>query len=260
MRYLFGDTDIAARRLRLLAELFAESSWRFVARSAESAERLRLGVDLGCGGGHTSHLLARAAGCRRVVGLDKSDRFVRMARKTATSSVSFRRHDVTAVPFPPGSCDVLYCRLLLAHLGEVARLLAKWSTQLEPGGLMLVEEVETIRSASDVFATYIEIVEAMLADQGSRLRVGGILEQRGDLNGLRKHRSELVDVALTAAQAARLFHMNIQTWKHNEFVRASYSADLLAGLGRDLHELTASVSDEVGIVWGLRQIVYRRRK
>ena len=100
MRYLFGDTDIAAGRLRLLAELFAESSWRFVARSAEAAARLRLGVDLGCGGGHTSHLLARAAGCRRVVGLDLSQRFVRLARKTATSSVSFRRHDVTVTPFP----------------------------------------------------------------------------------------------------------------------------------------------------------------
>ena len=225
---------------------------RFVARSAEAAARLRLGVDLGCGGGHTSHLLARAAGCRRVVGLDKSQRFVRLARKTATSSVSFRRHDVTAVPFPPGSCDVLYSRLLLAHLGEAVPLIAKWSTQLEPGGLMLVEEVETIRSGNGV--------EAMLADQGSRLRVGGILEERGDLNGLHKHRSELVDVALTASQAARLFHMNIQAWKHSDFGRAHYSPDLLAGLERDLHALTASPSDDVGIVWGLRQIVYRRRK
>ena len=110
-KYLFGDTDLAARRLKVLADAFAASSRAFITDAVEP--RPRLAVDLGCGPGYTTHMLADALECEQAVGLDNSEQFIRMAAKTATNNVSFRLHDVTNVPFPAGPCDLIYARFLL---------------------------------------------------------------------------------------------------------------------------------------------------
>ena len=55
MQYLFGDSDIAARRLEVLAEVFAEPTRAFFLEAVP--KRPRLAVDLGCGPGYTTHLL-----------------------------------------------------------------------------------------------------------------------------------------------------------------------------------------------------------
>ena len=63
MKYLFADTDLAAHRLELLANVFAESSKPFL-KEANIASA-NLAVDLGCGPGFSTHFLkvvtARAA-------------------------------------------------------------------------------------------------------------------------------------------------------------------------------------------------------
>ena len=56
--YLFGDTDVAAKRLRLVAEVYAESTRAFL--HARGAARPDAAVDLGCGLGYTTHLIAEA--------------------------------------------------------------------------------------------------------------------------------------------------------------------------------------------------------
>ena len=54
--YAFGDSAPAARRLALLADLFEPASQPFLARFA--GRQLGLAVDLGCGTGYTTRLLA----------------------------------------------------------------------------------------------------------------------------------------------------------------------------------------------------------
>lgn len=58
--------------------------------------------------------------------------------------------------------------------------------------------------------------------------------------------------------AARLFAMNIGSWKHNEFVRAKYPPGLIDELEQDLCALARAATERVDIVWGLRQIAYQR--
>jgi hypothetical protein len=54
---------------------------------------------------------------------------------------------VRTVPFPTGGpSGLLFCRLLLSHHPDPAAALAAWATQLAPGGLLLVDEVERIHS------------------------------------------------------------------------------------------------------------------
>src|SRR5690242_278432 len=73
MPYLFGDTDRAAVRLQVLAEVFAESSRAFLQDVVKMPPRLVL--DLGCGPGYTTRLLDETTQCARAVGLEYSEHF-----------------------------------------------------------------------------------------------------------------------------------------------------------------------------------------
>jgi len=53
--YAFGDTKVAADRLRLLTRLFEPEMTRFTRRWG--IQRAKVAVDLGCGPGYTTQLL-----------------------------------------------------------------------------------------------------------------------------------------------------------------------------------------------------------
>ena len=96
--YTFGDTDLAAQRLWLLASVFEPSSSQLL-RTVEGAGEL--GIDLGCGPGHTTQLVADHVALERVVGLDQSPRLLEQAtRERGGERLSFAECDVSKLPFP----------------------------------------------------------------------------------------------------------------------------------------------------------------
>jgi trans-aconitate methyltransferase len=147
MSYACGDTEQAAERLRLLAETFARPTTAFLRASVTAPPALA--VDLGCGPGWSTHLLAETLNPELTVGLDNSERFIALARKTASARVSFSVHDVASVPFPVGPADLIFCRFLLTHLRDPQGTVAAWATQLSPGGLLLLEPEKHWTSFSD---------------------------------------------------------------------------------------------------------------
>ncbi len=259
MQYVFGDSDLAAQRLGLLADIFAEPTTAFLTEAV--AEKPRLALDLGCGPGHTTHLLAELLGCGRVIGLDVSEHFIELAGKTATESVSFRLHDVTQTPFPvaPGErIDLIYCRYLLSHLDDPQALIAKWGEQLTPGGLLLAEENESINTTNSVFRFYLEIVEDMMDDRAARLYVGSVLDRMKDSETLKKRSSRARPHQAPTHSVAAMFYVNIQTWRHDPFVTKNYTTATIDELESDLQHLTARSTPEIEIEWSLRQIVFER--
>ncbi len=254
--YLFGDSDEATRRLAVIAEVYAGSS-RALLRDAVSFHP-KLAVDLGCGPGYSTHLLAESLECDQVVGLDSSEHFVNVASKTSTDKVSFLLHDVTRVPFPVGSADLLFCRLLLTHLSQPLDMLHEWGTQLRPGGLLLVEEVEWIRTNNPLFCEYLAIVEEMLADQGNHLYVGPIIDRFEDSRRLRRRAGGVQEVRVSNRQTATMFVLNIRTWQHNSVIRENYSSRTIANIEAELSALVESSSGGSDIEWGMRNLVLER--
>ena len=96
--YAFGDSGLAARRLSLLAETFAETSAAFMRESVQT--RPQLAADLGCGPGYTTRLVADTLDPVRTVGLDNSENFLADVRTSASANVSFHLHDLTEAPSP----------------------------------------------------------------------------------------------------------------------------------------------------------------
>ena len=256
VQYLFGDSDIAARRLQLLARVFAESTREFLCEIAPATE-LALAVDLGCGPGFTTHLIAGTLRCARAIGLDASPRFIEIARATATDNISFELHDVCAVPFPASPADLIFCRLLLTHLEDPAGAVTKWATQLEPGGLLMIEEVEAIRAAHPVFTPYVKMVEAMLASQRNRLYAGPLVDGLGPPAGLTVVRSGVRAVRVKNSDAAKMFALNLQAWKDGDFVRANYPAASIRELEAALNEIAQDEPAPAEIEWNMRQAVFR---
>jgi SAM-dependent methyltransferase len=257
MQYQFGDTELAAHRLEVLAGVYADSTRAFLRKAVTDSPRLAL--DLGCGPGFTTHLLAETVRCEQAIGLDSSEHFISLAKNTATKRISFITHDVTSVPFPVEASDLIFCRYLLSHLREPHALVSKWATQLRPRGLLLMEENEWIFTHNEVFALYLNIVDAMLEHQSVELYVGKTLDRLEDNDVIRRKSSEVRRVRVATRRAAAMFYMNIQTWKHQPFIRENYPASVIEDLQKDLEKLAGQSGDEISIEWGLRQIVFERR-
>jgi trans-aconitate 2-methyltransferase len=255
MAYAFGDSDPAAQRLRLLADVFARSTRPFLCEAAPGGRRLAL--DLGCGPGYTTHLLAATLDCARVTGLDNSERFISLAKRTENDRVSFARHDITAVPFPTGPAGVIYARFLLTHLQDPAQAIASWATQLQRGGLLLLEETEWIDTTNPVFSRYVQIVEAMLHHQGNVLYIGPLLDTFPLPARFTGRSSQVRRLTVTNRATAAMFVLNVQAWRDHPFIREHYPAGVVARLHADLTALAADPSDAAEIEWGVRQVVLR---
>jgi trans-aconitate 2-methyltransferase len=256
MSYLFQDTGRAARRLQILAGVFAPSSRAFMQDIVGRVPQLA--VDLGCGPGYTTRLLVDTTRCVRAIGLDNSEHFLTLARRNATECISFVRHDVTQVPFPIEQSDLISCRFLLTHLREPQSVIERWATQLRPQGLLLLEEVEWIQTERSLFRTYLDIVAAMLEHEANQLYIGPLLDKLQIGNGLRRRVSRVYDLPVSTVQAATLFYLNIQSWKNQPFIQGHYPVSMIEQLEHNLRELVETSTSEGEIEWGLRQLAYDR--
>jgi trans-aconitate 2-methyltransferase len=251
--YAFGDSAPAARRLGMLAELFEPASRAFLGRFA--GRRLDLAVDLGCGTGHTTRLLAEVLRPRRTLGLDQSAAFVAEAAAGAPPGVGFAVHDVTAVPFPGGPADLLSCRLLLSHLRDPAAVLDAWATQLAPSGLLLVEEVDRISTGDPALRGYLEVAAALLGGRGQTLDVGRVLHPMADPPGLARRSDRLGTLAPPAARAAAMFAQNLAVWGEQAVADGVATGPELAALEADLATV-AGGGRAAEITWELRQLAW----
>jgi SAM-dependent methyltransferase len=247
-RYTYGDTSFAADRLDLVARVFEPTSLPFMRRAAPPHPDLAL--DLGCGPGNTTRLLARALRPARTVGLDRSSAFLERARRDAPRGTEFVEHDVFATPFPVGPASVIYCRLLLAHLPDRPEVVARWSTQLELGGALLVDEIEDIRSDEPAFVEYLPIAIGVVERSGGQLIAGPELAVMHDPPAAARISDEVVTLEATASQIAPIFGMNL---------------DVLVERGEveprpELARALSEVAERGGgaIEWRMRQIAFRR--
>ena len=254
--YTFGDTDLAARRLSLVAETFAESSRAFMHESVNA--RPQLAADLGCGPGYTTHLLTDTLGPKRTVGLDSSENFLANIRTTVSDNVSFHLHDITTAPFPEAPFDLIFSRLVLTHLRDPEAALTLWTDQLSPRGLLLIEEVERIDTDIPALVTYLDIQQAMLSQQDNELYIGARLNAITASGKLHRRASNVRSLQVPAHRAAAMFHMNFEVWRHNDFVRQTYDLATLETLEQDLHTIAQGHSVFPAVEWHLRQIVIER--
>ncbi len=253
--YLFGDTDLAAARLRFLAEVFAPSTRAFLEELKPLAPG-RIG-DLGCGPGYTTQLLAEVFPQATVVGLDNSESFVARARQAPRQRIEFAVADITR-DLPGGPFDLLYSRYLLTHVARYEETVQRWAGQLAPRGVIAIEENEWIETSEPAFRQYLAIVEAMLADGGKKLYVGAELDAIAKWPGLEKRLSEVVPIEVADPVVANMFVPNLQTWRQQPYVRDHYSVGEITRLEAQLQAIAHSGGTVSSITFGRRRLVLGR--
>jgi SAM-dependent methyltransferase len=209
-----------------------------------------LAVDVGCGPGHTTRLVHEVLRARRTVGLDASAAFVEAAARESRGGISFLQHDALVLPFPTGPADLIHARFLLTHLSDPGRAIHGFASQLRPGGRVLLEEVESIRTDFPPFRRYIALVEAMLGARGQCLTVGTRLDDLA--RGLRVASSRVCGHPVAARDAATMFSLNLGQLRHDQDVRRQLPEAELDALAADLAEARGLAG---AVAWGLRQLV-----
>jgi trans-aconitate 2-methyltransferase len=257
--YTFGDTELAATRLRLLARVFEPSSARLL-------ERLRsvsgdVAVDLGCGPGHTTRLLAEHVAVARVIGLDQSQKLLdAAAREHSGSRLSFVACDVTQPPLPAPPAAALYARFLLTHLRDPPRMLRAWADAALPGARLVLEETAFMTAEHPALSRYYALVERMQTHYGQRMYIGRELAEIA--RGLAPHwvveHSELAVSLLPAVDMARLHLLNLRTWSQDSFALASYEGSQLSALDSSLEQIASGAVEVAPVSLGMGQLVLRR--
>lgn len=98
-------------------------------------------LDAACGTGrHTVTLVKHG---HEVIGVDQSPEMLELAA-TKAPEAQFRIGELTELPVPNASVDLVFCALALSHLRDVAEAIAEFRRVLRPGGRLIVTEVHPI--------------------------------------------------------------------------------------------------------------------
>ena len=263
--YTFGDSDLAARRLFLVAETFADTSAAFMRESVTT--RPRLAADLGCGPGYTTHLVADTLKPTRTVGLDNSENFLANVYTNASDSVSFHLHDITTGPFPEAPFDLIFSRLVLTHLRDPWRQSRYGRASYVPEDCCSSRRLSAFTRKSPPSSTTSTFNEAMLitseATSSTSARASTLITASGKMH---RRASDVRSLHVPARSAAEMFHMNLGVWRHNDFVLQTYASTTLDALEQDLqaiaqghtHTSSCRMASPPDVEWRLRQIVIER--
>lgn len=238
--YTFGDGDVACARLDRLADAY-EASTRAFLRSViplTTTARPR-SVDLGCGPGNTTRLIAAMFRPSRLDAYDASARYVAIARRRlADSSLACARHaqvhcdDVTTGSFARHSPELIYVRHLLTHVAQPAALLRTATLALAPDGVLAVEETAGLDNADPAFHRYYELVRALQAHYGQRTTIGRDLGELATTQGLLVIDFRVRGHSLPATTMGALHEANIATWRHDPFACDTFDQTELTHLQR----------------------------
>jgi SAM-dependent methyltransferase len=196
-----ADVDVATQeRLAAVLEL----------RAADSQQRAMLDsylseiefppsarvLEIGCGTGPVTRLLARRPGVAEAVGVDPSPVFIAKAGEFAAElgNISFEEGDGRALRFADGDFDVVVCHTVLCHIPEPERALAEAFRVLRPGGTLAVCDGDYATTTvalgeSDPLQNCIEAVKAgFLNDPWLVRRLPALLRSVGfEMLGSRSH-------------------------------------------------------------------------
>ena len=164
-RYVRGMFDAIAPRYDLANTLLSAGlhlGWKRHAARLAAAPRGGCGLDVCCGTGDLTLLLARSVGSEgTVLGMDFSEPMLRIARRRAAASrrdrtCRFVAGDAEALPLPDASVDAITVGFGIRNVGRPAVALRELHRVLRPGGRLVVLEFSRPTGAAvrQLYAAY----------------------------------------------------------------------------------------------------------
>ena len=112
--------------------------WRDLLSANIDHAAISLIIDLGCGTGRFSEVLATHFGAE-VIGIDPSRQMVDQARrKPTTGSVAYRQGSAEAIPLPDRCGDLVFMSMVYHHFTDPAAAARECHRVLRPGGSVCI--------------------------------------------------------------------------------------------------------------------------
>lgn len=171
LRALDSDAELARLEAQAAVVRRMEGAWLRGLRVSPGADVL----DLGCGPGFVSELLAELVPAGSVTGVDASAALLAQAgaRMVALghSHVRFVEAWADRLPLPDASVDFAYSRFLFQHLSAPAAVLKELRRVMRPGGRVVL--VDTDDAALLIHPEPAGLSALLTASQAAQARVGG---------------------------------------------------------------------------------------
>ena len=241
-KYTFGDDQSALDRLLLVARAYESVSRAFL--HSHGTQRVEVALDLGCGPGFSTQLLNDVCRPRSLIGIDSSGTFVEAARDLLPG-VRFETHDVGVNPLPGAPADLIYSRLLLAHMADPLGVARAWLNQLHPGGSLLVEDLEEVIDPPGPLREYERVSAEIVRSGGGVMYAGALL---ADLGGVARR------VEVSGSFAAQIYLFNVRRWR--ETPDLPVADDQLGDLEMGLTEVVDH-DHGTSVAWIVRQVAIR---
>ena len=135
----YDKTEIAATydKARALAPETVRL-WQDLLSVDTDRAAVSLVIDLGCGTGRFSGLLAAHFGVR-VIGVDPSQKMLDQARRRhATGNVVYRQGSAEALPLPDGCADLVFISMVYHHLSDPTGVARECHRVLRKGGYVCI--------------------------------------------------------------------------------------------------------------------------
>jgi ubiquinone/menaquinone biosynthesis C-methylase UbiE len=145
--YVLGGSDAERARLRAQAEEH-EASARWLLREVGVAPGWRV-LDVGCGPVGILALLSEVVGRDgEVIGLEREDRFVEMARaevaRRGLGNVTIVQGDALSAGLERDSFNLVHERLVLVNVPERRELVREMVSLTAPGGVIALEDIDNV--------------------------------------------------------------------------------------------------------------------
>ena len=239
-RYTYGSDPLAVERLELVAHAYEPVSRRFLVGHAPAHPDIAL--DLGCGPGFSTQLVADVCAPTQLFDVDASSEFLAVAR-AAVPGARFETADVTVAPLPGAPADLVYARLVLAHLPDPRATAETWQASLRRGGAVLIEDLEEIDAPAGPLRAYDDLAVAVVRAAGGLMYAGTALAELG---------GSCTPVTVPTTVAARIYQFNLRRWWAAP--PPGVSREQLEELHAELETLAAT-DESATLSWIVRQLV-----
>jgi SAM-dependent methyltransferase len=241
--------------LKKIAVFFNPLAAEFIMKNI--AEKIESVMDLGCGPGYTTEMLANATGADSVFGIDISDNYLAFAR-TQYPRYTFIKHDVRHAPLPV-TVDAIYLRFLMSHLKNIRHLVENWLEAIKQGGYLIIDELEDIYTETKIFRDYIDISNGLIRSQGADLFIGKVLPDK--LKGLHFKCNVSHLIPVNNCMAASWFYPNtVSIWNTEEWVRNKLNENERMKISDELLRMSEMKSSISSITWRMRRMILRNKR
>jgi ubiquinone/menaquinone biosynthesis C-methylase UbiE len=179
-RYILGNKDSEIARLEIQATLFEPLTKQTLLNAG-----LNKGmscIDIGCGSGSVSRLMARIVGkTGRVVGVDIDDRYLQYCSRNIGSNqnIEFIRDDICKSRLDSKErFDIVYSRFMFQHLRDRREAVRSMKRLVRKGGKVMIQELDHAPGSwlcypeNEVFNTLRKVYVALIRKAGGDALAG----------------------------------------------------------------------------------------